>query len=112
MSTVFALVARFYEPDPGQLLFDGRPATALSRAVCRERIAVVDQNTYVVHGALWDNLAYAAPGATESEVRGVIEPAGRQCLPAAAAGHRGTRRPCRPPRSHGPRAPSTVNGPG
>ncbi|MFT2016746.1 ABC transporter ATP-binding protein [Streptomyces sp. 796.1] len=72
-STVFALVARFYEPDSGQLVFDGRPATALSRAACRERIAVVDQNTYVVHGTLWDNLAYAAPGATESEVRGVIE---------------------------------------
>ncbi|MFF5718251.1 ABC transporter ATP-binding protein [Streptomyces buecherae] len=72
-STVFALVARFYEPDAGHLLFDGTPATALSRAACRERIAVVDQNTHVVHGTLWDNIAYAAPDATESEVRRVVE---------------------------------------
>ncbi|MEU3960361.1 ABC transporter ATP-binding protein [Streptomyces buecherae] len=72
-STVFALVARFYEPDAGHLLFDGTPATALSRAACRERIAVVDQNTHVVHGTLWDNIAYAAPDAAESEVRRVVE---------------------------------------
>ncbi|QKW54940.1 ABC transporter ATP-binding protein [Streptomyces buecherae] len=72
-STVFALVARFYEPDAGDLLFDGTPATTLSRAACRERIAVVDQNTYVVHGTLWDNIAYAAPDATECEVRRVVE---------------------------------------
>ncbi|MFI9580536.1 ABC transporter ATP-binding protein [Streptomyces sp. NPDC052236] len=72
-STVFALIARFYEPDSGSLLFDGSPATALSRVACRERIAVVDQNTHVVHGTLWDNITYAAPGATESDVRRVVE---------------------------------------
>jgi ATP-binding cassette subfamily B protein/ATP-binding cassette subfamily C protein len=72
-STVFALVARFYEPDSGSLLLDGSPATALSRVACRERIAVVDQNTHVVHGTLWDNIAYAAPRATESDVRRVVE---------------------------------------
>jgi ABC-type multidrug transport system fused ATPase/permease subunit len=71
-STVFALVARFYEPDAGALLFDGRPATELSRAECRARIAVVDQNTHVVRGTLWDNLTYAAPGATEAEVRQIV----------------------------------------
>ncbi|MET9799633.1 ABC transporter ATP-binding protein [Streptomyces sp. NPDC006368] len=72
-STVFALIARFYEPDSGTLLFDGSPASALSRAACRERIAVVDQNTHVVHGTLWDNITYAAPEATDSEVRRVVE---------------------------------------
>ncbi|MFF7074463.1 ABC transporter ATP-binding protein [Streptomyces pseudovenezuelae] len=72
-STIFALVARFYEPDSGTLLFDGVPATALSRSACRARIAVVDQNAHVVHGSLWDNITYAAPGATEAEVRRVVE---------------------------------------
>ncbi|QEV16456.1 ABC transporter ATP-binding protein [Streptomyces alboniger] len=72
-STVFALVARFYEPDSGVLLFDGRPATELTRAECRERIAVVDQNTHVVHGTLRDNITYAAPDASDAEVRRVIE---------------------------------------
>ncbi len=72
-STVFALVSRFYEPDSGVLLFDGLPATGLSRAACRERIAVDDQNTHVVHGTLRDNITYAVPDATEAEVRRVIE---------------------------------------
>lgn len=72
-STVFALAARFYEPDSGVLLFDGRPARELSRAACRARIAVVDQNTHVVHGTLRDNITYAVPDAPEAEVRRVVE---------------------------------------
>ncbi|MDT0569928.1 ABC transporter ATP-binding protein [Streptomyces sp. DSM 3412] len=72
-STIFALVARFYEPDSGTLLFDGLPATSLSRTACRGRIAVVDQNTHVVHGTLWDNITYATPDAAEAEVQRVVE---------------------------------------
>ncbi|MFI2758915.1 ABC transporter ATP-binding protein [Streptomyces echinatus] len=72
-STVFALVARFYEPDAGTLLFDGRPATELTRGACRRDIAVVDQNTHVVHGTLRDNITYAVPDATEAEIRRVVE---------------------------------------
>ncbi|MGW7086674.1 ABC transporter ATP-binding protein [Streptomyces sp. NPDC054871] len=72
-STIFALVARFYEPDSGVLIFDGRPATELTRAECRDQIAVVDQNTHVVHGTLRDNITYAVPHAAEADVRRVIE---------------------------------------
>ncbi|AOR35709.1 ABC transporter [Streptomyces fodineus] len=72
-STVFALVARFYEPDAGTVFFDGRPATELTRDACRRGIAVVDQNTHVVHGTLRDNITYAVPDATEAEIRRVIE---------------------------------------
>ncbi|MFD7165218.1 ABC transporter ATP-binding protein [Streptomyces violascens] len=72
-STLFALVARFYEPDAGTLLFDGPPTTELSRARCRARIAVVHQNTHVVHGSLRDNITYALPHASDTEIRRVIE---------------------------------------
>ncbi|MGW6546798.1 ABC transporter ATP-binding protein [Streptomyces massasporeus] len=72
-STVFALVARFYEPDAGTLLFNGRPATGLTRGQCRRGIAVVDQTTHVVHGTLRDNITYAVPDATEAEIRRVVE---------------------------------------
>ncbi|MFF9210764.1 MULTISPECIES: ABC transporter ATP-binding protein [unclassified Streptomyces] len=72
-STVFALVARFYEPDAGALFFQGRPATGLTRDACRRRIALVDQNTHVVHGTLRDNITYAVPDATDAEIRRVIE---------------------------------------
>ncbi|MGP9022944.1 ABC transporter ATP-binding protein [Streptomyces sp. BR1] len=72
-STLFALVARFYEPDAGTLLFDGRPTTELSRDRCRASIAVVDQNTHVVHGSLRDNVTYAVPNASDTEIHRVIE---------------------------------------
>ncbi|RSS83789.1 ABC transporter ATP-binding protein, partial [Streptomyces sp. WAC06614] len=72
-STIFALVARFYEPDSGSLLFDDLPATELGRSACRERIAVVDQDTHVLHGSLRDNITYAAPHATDADVRRVVE---------------------------------------
>ncbi|MFF1482911.1 ABC transporter ATP-binding protein [Streptomyces sp. NPDC058301] len=72
-STLFALVARFYEPDAGTLLFDGRPTSELSRDRCRARLAVVDQNTHVVHGSLRDNITYAVPHASDTEVHRVIE---------------------------------------
>ncbi len=72
-STIFALAARFYEPDSGTLLFGGRPAVELSRSECRARIAVVDQSTHVVHGTLRDNITYAVPDADEAEVRRVVE---------------------------------------
>ncbi|KOV97880.1 ABC transporter [Streptomyces sp. NRRL B-1140] len=72
-STVFALVARFYEPDAGAVLFDGRPAAELTRDHCRRGIAVVDQKTHVVHGTLRDNIAYAVPDATDAEIGRVVE---------------------------------------
>ncbi|MEV6548664.1 ABC transporter ATP-binding protein [Streptomyces sp. NPDC051597] len=72
-STLFALIARFYEPDAGTLSFDGRPAAELSRDRCRAHIAVVDQNTHVVHGTLRDNITYAVPHAADTEIHRVIE---------------------------------------
>ncbi|ARF59178.1 ABC transporter ATP-binding protein [Streptomyces gilvosporeus] len=74
-TTLFSLAARFYEPHTGTVLFDGRPATELTRHACRSRIALVDQNTHIVHGTLWDNLTYADPGADPSEVQRVIQQA-------------------------------------
>ncbi|MGW5643888.1 ABC transporter ATP-binding protein [Saccharopolyspora sp. NPDC003752] len=72
-STVFALIARFYEPASGAVLFDGRNAATLSRDECRSRIALVDQHSHVVHGTLLDNITYATPGADPSEVDRVVE---------------------------------------
>ncbi|MFE9622086.1 ATP-binding cassette domain-containing protein [Streptomyces sp. NPDC006527] len=66
-------MAGFYEPDGGAVLFDGRPAAELGRDACRRRLAVVEQNTHVVHGTVRENITYAVSGATEAEVRRVVE---------------------------------------
>ncbi|GAA2805434.1 ABC transporter ATP-binding protein [Saccharopolyspora taberi] len=71
-STVLALVARFYDPESGEIRFDGQLADALGRDECRRRVAIVDQSAHAVHGSLWDNLTYAVPGADPGEVARVI----------------------------------------
>ncbi|MEU2712394.1 ABC transporter ATP-binding protein [Streptomyces sp. NPDC007205] len=68
-STVFALIARFYEPDAGRLRFHGCPATDLGRDASRAGLAIVDQSSHVVRGTLRDNIVYGRPDATEDEVR-------------------------------------------
>ncbi|MFJ8085680.1 ABC transporter ATP-binding protein [Streptomyces sp. NPDC096205] len=71
-TTIFALIARFYEPDAGTLYFDGHPAARLDRRTCRARIAVVDQDNHVVHGTLHDNITYGVPDATAADVERVL----------------------------------------
>ncbi|MER6689272.1 ABC transporter ATP-binding protein [Streptomyces minutiscleroticus] len=71
-STVFALVARFYEPDAGLLRFHGRSATELGRDACRAQFAIVDQNSHVVRGTLFDNITYGRPNATAEEMDRVV----------------------------------------
>ncbi|MEV7687204.1 ABC transporter ATP-binding protein [Streptomyces bungoensis] len=71
-STVFALIARFHEPDTGHLRLHGRPATELGRAACRAQLALVDQHNRLVQGTLRDNIAYGRPDATDDEVRRAV----------------------------------------
>lgn len=72
-STIFTLVERFYDPEHGSIMLDGRHVEELGRAECRNRIALVDQNAPVLHGTLRDNLIYAAPQASEAEIDGVVD---------------------------------------
>lgn len=71
-STLLALLCRFYEPDEGQLVFDGQPYTDLPLTELRRRITLVEQDSPVLHGSLRDNLVMGAPEATESEIDDVL----------------------------------------
>ena len=73
-STIFALAARFYEPERGTILLEGRDVGAdLSAYECRGRIGLVEQHTPVLYGTLRENLCYARPEATDAEVQRVVE---------------------------------------
>lgn len=72
-STIVALAERFYEPDRGQILFEGNNIRSLPRAGYRARIGLVEQTAPLLHGTLRENLTYAAPNADETEVRRAIE---------------------------------------
>jgi ATP-binding cassette subfamily C protein CydCD len=67
-STVVRLLLRFYDPDGGCVRVGGRDIRELSLAELRRRIAVVNQDTYLFHGTVEDNLRMGKPDATPAEL--------------------------------------------
>lgn len=55
-TTVARLVAGLLEPWRGEIRFDGRPRTELTRATLNRSLAVVDQDIFVFEGTIRDNL--------------------------------------------------------
>ena len=71
-TTLFALLERFYDPTEGSIVFAGRDLRAWPRAELRAAIAYVEQEAPVLAGTLRGNLLYAAPEATDEELRAVV----------------------------------------
>ena len=72
-STIVSLLLRFYEPDSGRLLFDGRPAADFDLGTVRGNMAIVPQEVQLFGGSIRDNIAYGRPGATDAEIRNAAE---------------------------------------
>lgn len=68
-STLSALLLRFYEPESGQLLFDGIDATSIPITQLRKQMALVPQDVLLFGGTIFENIAYGKPGATLEEVK-------------------------------------------
>ncbi len=67
-STTINLVARFYEPDAGRILIDGRDYKELDLHDYRSQIGIVLQEPFLFHGTITENIAYGKPGASFEEV--------------------------------------------
>ena len=67
-STLARLLAGIDAPREGVVSIGGIPVTDLDPAERRRRIALVTQEHHVFIGSLRDNLAFAAPGATDDEM--------------------------------------------
>ncbi|MEU6991137.1 ABC transporter ATP-binding protein [Streptomyces sp. NPDC046465] len=71
-TTVFGLIERFYEVTGGRILVDGRDVREWPLAELRAAIGYVEQDAPVLAGTLGENLLFAAPDATDAEVRDVL----------------------------------------
>ncbi|MFE9023580.1 ABC transporter ATP-binding protein [Streptomyces sp. NPDC007808] len=71
-STVFALIERFYEATGGRVLVDGRDVQHWPLPALRSAIGHVEQDAPVLAGTLRENLVFAAPGATDDDIRDVL----------------------------------------
>jgi ATP-binding cassette subfamily C protein CydCD len=68
-STVAKLLLRFYDPQAGRILVGGRDVRELPLDDLRGRIAVVNQDTYLFHGTVEQNLRMGKPDASMAELR-------------------------------------------
>ncbi|MEP7351738.1 MAG: ABC transporter ATP-binding protein [Acidobacteriota bacterium] len=67
-STIIGLLSRFYDPESGTVLIDGRDIRSYRQKSLREQISIVLQETLLFHEPLWKNIAYGKPNATRAEI--------------------------------------------
>ncbi len=67
-TTLINLLMRFYDIDSGRLTVDGKPVDEITRDSLRRAYSMVLQDTWLFSGTIYDNIAYAKPGASREEV--------------------------------------------
>jgi ATP-binding cassette, subfamily B, multidrug efflux pump len=68
-STLVNLLLRFYDIDSGRILIDGQDIANVTQESLRAHIAMVTQDTSLLHRSIRDNIRYGRPQASEWEVR-------------------------------------------
>ncbi len=67
-STLASLTLRFYEPDSGEYLIDGKKSTDYELTQLREQMAIVPQDVLLFGGTIKENILYGKPNASEEEI--------------------------------------------
>lgn len=68
-STILNLLMRFYDPDQGQILIDGRDVRTIPPEELRPKFGVVFQNDFVAEGTIADNIRFFRPLSDEALTR-------------------------------------------
>jgi ATP-binding cassette subfamily B protein len=68
-STIFNLILRFYDPQEGSVIVDGRPVAEVDPAELRARLALVPQEVALFDDTLIENIRYGAPDAGLADVK-------------------------------------------
>lgn len=74
-TTLINLLMRFYDPDSGRILVDGREADGFTRRSLRKAYAMVLQDTWLFYGSIYENLSYGKEGATKEDVEAAAKAA-------------------------------------
>mgnify|MGYP002777113816 CR=1 FL=1 len=67
-TTISDLVPRFYDPQSGQILFDGTDLRDIEIASLRNLMGMVTQESVLFNDTIFNNIAFGKPEATEEEV--------------------------------------------
>jgi subfamily B ATP-binding cassette protein MsbA len=67
-STLFSLLLRFYDVHEGAVLIDGTDIRQVPQAWLREQIGIVNQEVFLFHDSIYENIRYGRLDATKKEV--------------------------------------------
>ncbi len=67
-TTITSLLLRLHDVEGGRILIDGQDIAGVAQDSLRDSIAVVTQDTSLLHRSIRDNIAYVRPNATEREI--------------------------------------------
>ncbi len=68
-STLVSLVMAFNHPDSGRIMVDGRDLATLKLRDYRSKLGIVLQDNFLFDGTILENIRFARPDATDTEVR-------------------------------------------
>jgi ATP-binding cassette, subfamily B, bacterial len=68
-TTAVSMIPRFYDPQAGRVLIDGRDVREYDLRALRERIALVQQDPVLFRGTIAENIRYGRLDATDDDVR-------------------------------------------
>ena len=77
-STLAKLVARFYDPQKGEVLVDGYDLRDLDSSALRSRLGIVPQEGYLFSGTVRDNVAFGRPDAPDEDVEAAVRAVGAE----------------------------------
>jgi ATP-binding cassette subfamily B protein len=75
-STIADLLLRLVDPDEGTVRLDGHDVRTLSLEDLRRRVVLVDQEPFVFHASMAENIRYGRPDASGAEIRDAASMAG------------------------------------
>jgi ABC-type multidrug transport system fused ATPase/permease subunit len=75
-STTAKLIGRFYDPDEGAIRVDGHDLRTLELRTYRRQLGVVLQDPFLFAGTIADNIRFANPDATDTQVEDVAHAVG------------------------------------
>jgi ATP-binding cassette, subfamily B, multidrug efflux pump len=67
-STLVSLLLRLHDIEGGRILIDGQDIATVTQDSLREAVAVVTQDTSLLHRSIKDNIAYGRPGADDRAI--------------------------------------------
>lgn len=75
-SSIMNLLYRFYDPDEGRILIDGKAISQYSRESLRSHMGIVLQDPYLFTGTIASNVRMGREDKTDDEVREALEKVG------------------------------------